>query len=160
MDPQLAKQLVEEIGDQTVTYSDPSGRRGDSGSTSKARTRKSALDGPGATPVQAAANLIDATSFVSVPLLHRNKTLGRVYVTARKARFFNKSMKPSSCKVSQSCVVSVLDHIRLIDQLASEAAEQERRARIARDIRQHHPTLHWASDGARRCAARLSCEKY
>ena len=60
----------------------------------------SKLDGPGATPVQAAANLIDATSFVSVPLLHRNKTLGRVYVTARKARFFNKSDETFLVQVS------------------------------------------------------------
>ena len=133
IDPQLANQLVQLLGEQTVVHSDATGRPwrfwqyfGRSDETNDLS------DHEGSTGVQAAGNLLDANSFVSVPLVHRDKSLGRVYVTARKSRFFDRTDEAFLVQVSEH-VVSVLEYIRLMDQLATEAADQERK-RIARDI--------------------------
>jgi signal transduction histidine kinase len=134
IDPQLANQLVQLLGEQTVAHSDATRRpwrfwRHLAGGSDETKAKP---DTEGCSAVQTAANLLDANSFVSVPLLHRDKALGRVYVTARKARFFDRTDKAFLVQVSEH-VVSVLEYIRLMDQLATEAAEQER-TRIARDI--------------------------
>jgi len=133
IDPQLANQLVQLLGEQTVVHSAATRRsrrfRQHLNAASETRVKG---DPDGSSAIEAAANLLDANSFVSVPLLHRNKTLGRVYVIARKARFFDRTDEAFLVQVSEH-VVSVLDHIRLMDQLATDAAEQERK-RIARDI--------------------------
>jgi signal transduction histidine kinase len=134
IDPQLANQLVQLLGEQTIVHSDGTRRpwrlwqrlAGASDET------KGQPDTEHCGAVQTAANLLDANSFVSVPLLHRGNALGRVFVTAREARFFDRSDEAFLMQVSEH-VVSVLEHIRLTDQLATEAAEQERN-RIARDI--------------------------
>jgi len=134
LDPQLANQLVELLGKQIVVHNEGSGkkwrfwRRIDKGSDETKRKPDNEIT----QAVQTAGNLLDANSFVSVPLLHRDKTLGRVYVTARKPRFFDRTDEAFLAQVSEH-IVSVLEHIRLMDQLATEAAEQERK-RIARDI--------------------------
>jgi signal transduction histidine kinase len=134
LDPQLANQLVELLGEQTVVHRDatrlPWGFwRHHAGGSDETKAKP---DVEGCSVVQTAANLLDANSFVSVPLLQRAKVLGRVYVTARKARFFDRTDEAFLIQVSEH-VVSVLEYIRLMEQLATEAAEQERQ-RIARDI--------------------------
>ena len=131
IDPHLAHQLVQVLGKRTIVHSDATRRRflAPLNGSGEARTK---TDVEGCSAVQAAANLLDADSFVSVPLLHRDNALGRVYVTAQKSRFFDRADEAFLVQVSEH-VVSVLDHIRLMDQLATEAAEEERK-RIARDI--------------------------
>ena len=130
IDPKLANQLVQSLGEKTVVHSDVI--RGARFWQSRNESEAARSDIEGSNPIQAAANLLDANSFVSVPLVHRDKALGRVYVTVQKARFFDRTDEAFLVQISEH-VVSVLDHIRLMDQLASEAAEQERK-RIARDI--------------------------
>ena len=77
------------------------------------------------------ASALETTNYVSVPLHNRHEPMGRLYVCGSQNRFNNLDM---------DFVLQLLDHItplmeniRLVDSLASDAAEQERH-RIARDI--------------------------
>ncbi|HEX6729201.1 MAG TPA: histidine kinase, partial [Pyrinomonadaceae bacterium] len=77
------------------------------------------------------ASALDTTSFLSVPVHNRLQPIGRLYVIGGPTRFDRSSVE---------FVLQLMDHvtpltenIRLVDSLASDAAEQERR-RIARDI--------------------------
>ena len=77
------------------------------------------------------ATTFEAESFASVPLRYRGQTVGRLYVTAQAGVFDNSDLDFITQVVEQ--VMPVLDNIRLLDRLASNAAEQERQ-RLARDI--------------------------
>ena len=77
------------------------------------------------------ASALDTTSFLSVPVHNRLEPIGRLYVIGGPTKFNNSTI---------DFVMQIMDHvtplvenIRLVDSLASDAAEQERR-RIARDI--------------------------
>ena len=77
------------------------------------------------------ASALDTTSYLSIPVHNRMAPLGRLYVIGGPTRFDQSST---------DFVIQFMDHvspltenIRLVDSLASDAAEQERR-RIARDI--------------------------
>jgi len=77
------------------------------------------------------ASALDTTSYLSVPIHNQMQPIGRLYVIGGPTRFDNSSIE---------FVLQLMDHvtpltenIRLVDSLASDAAEQERR-RIARDI--------------------------
>jgi signal transduction histidine kinase len=77
------------------------------------------------------ASALETTNYVSVPVNYRHDPTGRLYVCGSQNRFDNLAM---------DFVLQLLDHItplmeniRLVDSLASDAAEQERH-RIARDI--------------------------
>lgn len=87
---------------------------------------------PGDTTVSSrVASALETTNYVSVPLHKGEEPMGRLYVCGSQSRFDNLDM---------DFVLQLLDHvtrlmenIRLVDSLASDAAEQERH-RIARDI--------------------------
>jgi signal transduction histidine kinase len=77
------------------------------------------------------ASALETTNYMSVPVHNRQEPMGRLYVCGSPNRFDNLAM---------DFVLQLLDHItplmenvRLVDNLASDAAEQERH-RIARDI--------------------------
>ncbi|HJY29028.1 MAG TPA: histidine kinase [Pyrinomonadaceae bacterium] len=77
------------------------------------------------------ASALETTNYMSVPVHNRQEPMGRLYVCGSPNRFDNMAM---------DFVLQLLDHItplmenvRLVDNLASDAAEQERH-RIARDI--------------------------
>src|SRR5262245_35794192 len=74
--------------------------------------------------------MFDAESLISAPLNYRHETIGRVYLTAR--RRFDAQDAHFLLQVMEH-VLPVIDNIRLVDHLASNAAEEERQ-RIARDI--------------------------
>jgi signal transduction histidine kinase len=80
-------------------------------------------------------NLLKATlgneRFLSVPVSYHGGTIGRLYIVGGKGRF----VPPDAEFVLQAIdqVMPVLDNIRLVDHLATDAAERERE-RIARDI--------------------------
>jgi signal transduction histidine kinase len=80
---------------------------------------------------EALAALLDAEAFVSVPLLHRGRAAGRLFLAGRRGAF-----EPSDIDFIRQIVehvMPVLENVRLLEQLASKAAETERQ-RIARDL--------------------------
>ncbi|HJQ71171.1 MAG TPA: histidine kinase [Blastocatellia bacterium] len=80
---------------------------------------------------EALAATLDADSFVSVRLSIHGEVIGRVYLTSRRVRFDG-----SDCDFLSQVfehVMPVIENVRLVDRLASYAAEEERQ-RIARDI--------------------------
>jgi signal transduction histidine kinase len=76
--------------------------------------------------------MIDAKSFISVPIHYRNSVTGRLYLTGARRRAFSPTDVEFLLQVIKQ-IVPVIENIRLVDQLASSAAEGERR-RLARDI--------------------------
>jgi len=78
------------------------------------------------------ATLLDAKSLVTVPLRNHNQTVGRLYLTSQQRRAFDISDAELLIQVTDY-LMPVIDSIRLVDRLAAEAAEEERK-RIARDI--------------------------
>ena len=77
------------------------------------------------------ATALDARSLLTIPLRSRNVNIGRIYLTSAR-RSFNVADAVFLQQIIEH-VMPVIENIRLVDQLASDAAEQERR-RIARDI--------------------------
>jgi signal transduction histidine kinase len=80
---------------------------------------------------EALAERLEAESFISVPARFRGRIVGRLYLTGRRGIFANPDVEFLQQIVEQ--VSPVLDNIRLLERLVSNAAEQERQ-RLARDI--------------------------
>jgi signal transduction histidine kinase len=78
------------------------------------------------------AELLDAASFLSMPIRHGQETASRIYIIAGRARAFDQSDAQFLSQAVEQ-FTPILENIRLIDQIAADAAEAERR-RIARDI--------------------------
>ncbi len=76
-------------------------------------------------------NAFEGKSCLTVPVYNRNQMLGRLYVVDGKSSFDYAEIDFVLQVIKQ--VIPVLDNIRLVDRLASEAAEQERR-KIGQDI--------------------------
>ena len=79
----------------------------------------------------ALAALLDAEAFASVPLLYRGRGVGRLFLAGRRGAF-----EPSDVDFVRQIVehvMPVLENVRLLEQLATKAAETERQ-RIARDL--------------------------
>ena len=77
------------------------------------------------------ANRLEATQFMSLPVYYQARPAGRFYVIGS-----SKPMDDSDIRFVLQLiehVIPILDNIRLVDRLASDAAEYERQ-RIARDI--------------------------
>jgi signal transduction histidine kinase len=81
---------------------------------------------------EALITMVDAESFISVPLQYPDGTTGRLYLTAARRRAFSPADVSFLLQVIEQ-MIPVLENVRLVDQLASSAAEEERR-RLARDI--------------------------
>jgi signal transduction histidine kinase len=76
-------------------------------------------------------NAFDGKSCFSVPVYYRAQPVGRLYIVGATHRFDNADIDFVLQVMEQ--VTGVLENIRLVDSLASDAAGQERR-RIAQDI--------------------------
>src|SRR6266545_5347388 len=81
---------------------------------------------------EALAATLDAGSFVAVPLRYHNAVTGRLYLTATRRDTFDDSDVDFLLQVITH-FTPVIENIRLVDRLASDAAEVERK-RIAHDI--------------------------
>jgi signal transduction histidine kinase len=77
------------------------------------------------------AVLLDAESFISLPLIHRDRNVGRLFLAGRCRSFDYSDVEFLQQLVE--LVIPVLSNIRLLDRLASNAAEHERQ-KIARDL--------------------------
>jgi signal transduction histidine kinase len=75
--------------------------------------------------------MLDARRYLSVPVYYRHQAVGRFYIIDGPARIDTPDMEFVLQLMDH--VTPVMENIRLIDNLASDAAEQERR-RIAADI--------------------------
>lgn len=80
----------------------------------------------------ALADALDAGALLSVPFRYHASAAGRLYVVRRDARPFDRA-EVDFIRHLLDQVVPMLENIRLVDRLASDAAEEERR-RIARDL--------------------------
>lgn len=77
------------------------------------------------------AGMLDAQRYLSMPVYYRHQPVGRMYIINGPARVDTPDMEFLLQLMDH--VTPVMENIRLIDNLASDAAEQERR-RIAHDI--------------------------
>ena len=82
--------------------------------------------------LEAIAATLDGEAFASVPLLFHNECAGRLFLATHHRRSFDESDVEFLLQVIEQ-IAPVIDNIRLIDRLASDAAEQERQ-KIARNI--------------------------
>jgi signal transduction histidine kinase len=80
--------------------------------------------------IELLATTLEAEAFVSVPLHYQRQAIGRLYLIGRKA--FDPSDVEFLLEVIEPTMTAI-HHIRLVDQLASDAAQMERR-RIAHDL--------------------------
>ena len=74
----------------------------------------------------------DGKAFVIVPVRYRRETVAHLYLAVKRRHAFGVADIDFLLQVSES-IMPILENIRLVDQLASDAAEEERR-RIARDL--------------------------
>lgn len=81
---------------------------------------------------QALAALLEAESLVTVPLHQQSAMTGRVFLTSHRPYAFNRVEADFLTHVYEQ-IMPVIENIRLVDRLASDAAEHERQ-KIARDI--------------------------
>ena len=77
------------------------------------------------------AGALETKTYLSVPIFNRQEPIGRLYVIGGAQRFDNSAM--DFVLQLMDHVTPLIENIRLVDNLASDAADQERR-RIARDI--------------------------
>ena len=77
------------------------------------------------------ASLLDAESFITLPVIYRGQTRGRFFLT-KDCRGFDESDVGFLQQIVEH-VMPVLSNVRLLDQLATKAAEHERQ-KIARDL--------------------------
>jgi len=77
------------------------------------------------------AGMLEAQRYLSIPVYYRHQGVGRLYIIDGPSQFDSSDM--DFVLQLMDHVTPVMENIRLIDNLASDAAEQERR-RIAHDI--------------------------
>jgi signal transduction histidine kinase len=77
------------------------------------------------------AGMLDAKRYLSIPVYYRHQAVGRLFIVDGPTKFDSTDMEFMLQLMDH--VTPVMENIRLIDNLASDAAEQERR-RIAHDI--------------------------
>jgi len=77
------------------------------------------------------ADLLDARSFINIPLYRQGTLRGRLYLTSKDGRFTYSDVDFLRQLVEH--VTPMIENISLVDRLASEASEHERH-RLSRDI--------------------------
>lgn len=77
------------------------------------------------------SGMLDAQRFLSIPVYYRHQAVGRLYIIDGPTRVDSSDM--DFVLQLMDHITPVMENIRLIDNLASDAAEQERQ-RIAHDI--------------------------
>src|SRR5262252_2416957 len=83
-------------------------------------------------PLHDLSDLLAAEAYITVPVRYRGETVGRLYLVATGRYTFEGSDVDFLLQLLEHTMPTI-DNIRLVDRLASEAAEAERR-RMARDL--------------------------
>ena len=78
------------------------------------------------------AEKLEAVSFLTVPVYYRKQAVGRVFIFSNKVKVFDLTDIDFLLQVINQ-FMPIVENIRLVDNLASGAAEEERK-KIARDI--------------------------
>lgn len=78
------------------------------------------------------SDFLGARSFLSVPLVYRERFRGRILVSSARSRAFGLSDAAFLQQLSNQ-VLPVIENIRLVERLAADASEEERN-RIARSV--------------------------
>ena len=81
---------------------------------------------------EALAEFLSAKSFVGVPLHYRERLRGRILVSSERSHAFDVGDAVFLQQVANQ-IMPVIENIRLVDRLASDASEEERN-RIARSV--------------------------
>ncbi len=128
---EVARQLLSLPADLAVVYNSPRRRWWPFGLRFHAYDVVSGERSEEGEPEFAAlAETLDAPCFVTVPVRLRNETRGRLFLTARRP--FDQGDPAFILQVIEH-VAPVIENIRLVDRLTSDAAD-EARQRIARDL--------------------------
>ena len=81
---------------------------------------------------EAVAEFLSARSFVGVPLHYRDRLRGRILISSERSYAFDVADAVFLQQVANQ-IMPVIENIRLVDRLASDASEEERN-RIARSV--------------------------
>ena len=98
---------------------------------------------------RALVTALDAGTLLSVPFRYHANARGRFYVAHRGSFGLDSTISQFLRQVADQ-VIPMLDNVRLVDRLASEAADEERRPHRARHPRLGHPAVSRAAARARR----------
>ncbi|HYJ89290.1 MAG TPA: histidine kinase [Pyrinomonadaceae bacterium] len=82
-------------------------------------------------PHDVLVNALESKKFLTVPINYRSRGIGRCYIIGGPSKYSASDIEFVLQAIDQ--VIPVIDNIRLVDHLASDAAERER-DKIARDI--------------------------
>jgi signal transduction histidine kinase len=123
---EAATQFLAPSLDHAVIY-----RRNHSSQARLFDVKTKAFSETGSTDADKLAGMLDAHRYLSMPVYYRHQAVGRMYIINSPARADAPDMEFLLQLMDH--VTPVMENIRLIDNLASDAAEQERR-RIAHDI--------------------------
>lgn len=123
---EAAAQFLSPSLDHAVIY-----RRGPSSQTRLFDVKTKMFSESASTGADKLAGMLEAQRYLSVPVYYRHQAVGRLYIINGPARVDTTDMEFMLQLMDH--VTPVMENIRLIDNLASDAAEQERR-RIAHDI--------------------------
>jgi signal transduction histidine kinase len=130
LDPQLARALLALPPERAVLYERPALAL--AGPTCRAfdvaTMEESAAD---IAQMSALGNLLEAKSFVSLPLRSRGRTLGRVHLVSQQRRYGRREVRSLAQLMAQAG--PLIENMQLVEQLALTVAQQERR-RISRDL--------------------------
>ena len=133
MAPQLAERLLSLPPDQAVVYSGAA--RGWLNRDMSYFAYDVVTGEPtdeGRRTCEMTAFVLDAESLTSVPLRHHNQPIGRLFLTSKRRQVFHDFDAEFLIQIMEQ-VLPVIQNIRLVDRLASDAADDERQ-RIARDL--------------------------
>jgi len=123
---EAAAQFLEPSLDHAVIY-----RRNRSSQTRLFDVKAKLFSETDSTTADKLAGMLDAQRYLSMPVYYRHQPVGRMYIINGPTRIDTADMEFLLQLMDH--VTPVMENIRLIDNLASDAAEQERR-RIGHDI--------------------------
>ena len=124
---QAAEQFLAPSFDQAVIYR----RKGGASQTRLFDVKTKLFSETSSNDSDKLAGMLDAQRYISMPVYYRHQPVGRLYIIDGPTQIESPDMEFLLQLMDH--VTPVMENIRLIDNLASDAAEQERR-RIAADI--------------------------